>query len=118
MNRIELKTKRIKRRRKGIRKTVGGNYIDVLIVPYFRTAVRDNDVDGIARTAHALTGASLNVGAEPMAAASRELRALVDSGTTEGASALATQLDDLFLAVKAALEARIEKDHRDNVVSA
>ena len=83
-----------------------------------RTAVRDNDVDGIARTAHALTGASLNVGAEPMAAASRELRALVDSGTTEGASALATQLDDLFLAVKAALEAKLEKDYRDDVVSA
>ena len=59
-----------------------------------------------------------NVGAEPMAAASRELRALVDSGTTEGASALATQLDDLFLAVKAALEAKLEKDYRDDVVSA
>ena len=83
-----------------------------------RTAVRDHDVDGIARTAHALTGASLNVGAEPMAAASRELRALVDGGTMEGVSALATQLDDLFLAVKAALEAKLEKDYRDDVVSA
>ena len=83
-----------------------------------RTAVRDNDADGIARTAHALTGASLNVGAEPMAAASRELRALVDSGTTEGASALATQLDDLFLAVKAALEAKLEQDHSEDVLSA
>ena len=83
-----------------------------------QTAVRDNDAAGIARTAHALTGASLNVGAEPMAAAGRELTALVESGTTDGASALAAQIDDLFLAVKAALEARIEKDHRDNVVSA
>jgi signal transduction histidine kinase/DNA-binding response OmpR family regulator len=83
-----------------------------------RTAVRDNDADGIARTAHALTGASLNVGAEPMAAASRELRVLVDSGTTVGASALATQLDDLFLAVKAALEAKLEQDQPEDVLSA
>ena len=83
-----------------------------------RTAVRENDTAGIARIAHALTGASLNVGAEPMAAASRELRALIDSGTTEGASALATQLDDLYLAVKAALEEKLEKDHRGDVVSA
>ena len=85
-----------------------------------RTAVREHDAAGIARSAHALHGASLNLGAEPMAAASRELEALVENGSTEGASSLAAQIDDLYLAVKAALEARLdlEKDHHDDVVTA
>lgn len=82
------------------------------------TAVREDDAAGIARSAHALHGASLNLGAEPMAAASRELETLAESGSTEGASSHAAKIDDLYLAVKAALETRLEKDHHDDVVSA
>ena len=80
-----------------------------------QAAVRADDAAGIARAAHALTGASLNVGAEPLAAASRELRALVDSGTTEGASALSTKIEDCYLAVKSALESRLEQEERHGV---
>ena len=85
-----------------------------------RTAVREDDAAAIARSAHALHGASLNLGAEPMAAVSRELEALAESGTTEGAASLAAMINDRYLAVKAALESRLDrdKDHQDNAVSA
>ena len=72
-----------------------------------RAAVREDDAAGVARIAHALKGATLNVGAEPMARVSRELETLGKNGTTEGAASLATKLDELYLAVEAALEARL-----------
>lgn len=83
-----------------------------------RTAVREDDAAGIGRSAHALNGASLNIGADHVAAASRELEALVENGSTEGASALAARIDDLYVAVKSALEARLARSRRDDAVTA
>ena len=83
-----------------------------------RAAVREDDAGGVARAAHATKGASLSMGAEPMAAVCRELETLGKSGTTEGAVSLSTKLDELYLAAKADLEARLEKHHRDDVISA
>ena len=82
-----------------------------------RSAVGEDDAVALARLAHTLRGACLNVGAEPMAAVSQELEALGDSGSTEGAVALASQLDELYAGVKAVLETQLEKDHSDDVVS-
>ena len=82
-----------------------------------RTAVREDDAVGIAKSAHALRGASLNVEAQSMAALSRELETLARDGTTEGTSSLAAQLDELYLAVKAALEAQLKKNRSDDAVS-
>ena len=72
---------------------------------------------GVARAAHSLKSASLNVGAESMANLSKELELLGKHGTTEGVVALATQLGQLYLEVKAALEERLEKDHCDDAIS-
>ena len=83
-----------------------------------RTAVGKGDVGGITVAAHALKGASLNVGAEAMASASLELEELGRSGTSEGAAPLAAKLDELYLAVKEALEARLEQqERRDDALS-
>ena len=80
-----------------------------------RTAVRDGDAANIARAAHALKSASLNVGAESMSVLCKELEALGKSGTTDGAASLATRLDELYLAVKATLEMWLEQNQRDDV---
>ena len=81
-----------------------------------RTAVRQSDAAGIATAAHALKGASLNVGAEAMASVSQELEALGKSGTSEGAAALAAKLDELYVAVKDALESRLDQTRRQDPV--
>ncbi len=83
-----------------------------------RTAVREGNADGVARAAHELKSASFNVAATSMAAVCRELEASGRSGSTEGAAALMAQLDELFPAVQAELEARLEQESQDNVVSA
>ena len=72
-----------------------------------RKAVGEDDAEGIAQSAHALTGASLNIGAEPMAALSGELRALAKEGKTENAASMTDQLEALLEEVKTALEARL-----------
>ncbi len=82
-----------------------------------RTAVREGDATGLARAAHELKSASLNVGAEPMAAVCKKLEAFGRKGTVDGAASLATRLDELYLEVKAALEARLDQDQPDDVVS-
>ena len=82
-----------------------------------RVAVAEEDAAGIEKTAHALKAATLNVGAEGMGSVCQELEDLGKSGTSDGAAALAARLDDLYLAVKEALETRIEKEPRDDVVS-
>jgi len=82
-----------------------------------RAAIREDDAVAIARSAHVLTGACRNVGAEPMAAVSQELEALAEDGTTDGSSALASQLEDHYALVKAALEARLEKHQNSHVVA-
>ncbi len=73
-----------------------------------RKAVGEDDAAGIAAAAHALKGASLNIGAEPLATLSGELRALAQEGSTNNAPQLMTQIDDLYVEVKAALEARLD----------
>ena len=78
-----------------------------------RVAVRQSDAAGIATAAHALKGASLNVGAEAMASVSQELEALGKSGTSEGAAPLAAKLDELYLEVKDALEAQLDHTRRE-----
>ena len=83
-----------------------------------RTAVTRADSEGVAKSAHALKGVCLNLGAEPMAAASRELERLGKAGIAEGTAALVTKLDELFLAVKAELEARLAKGQGRDSVSA
>ena len=83
-----------------------------------RAAVSEGDPVRVAQAAHALKSSCFNVGAVSMATASKELEALGKNGTIEGAATLATTLDELFVAVKTDLEARLEKDTSDDVVSA
>ena len=81
-------------------------------------AVRECDAEEMARAAHELRSASLNVGAESMARLSKELETLGRTGVADAAAAsLAAQLDELYPAVKAALDARLEKDFHDDTVS-
>jgi HPt (histidine-containing phosphotransfer) domain-containing protein len=84
-----------------------------------QTAVREDDAGGIARAAHAMKGAALNVGAEAMAALSLELETAGKKGTTEGAAVLAGKISELYPLVQAALEARLEpeNDRPEDVVS-
>ena len=83
-----------------------------------RAGVREGDVVRVARAAHELKSASFNVGAVPLATVSQELEALAKNGTSEGLASFANRLDELYVAVKAALEARLEdQDHRDDVVA-
>ena len=82
-----------------------------------QTAVSQDDPAGIARAAHALKGASLNVGAEAMASVSRELEELGRSGRSEGAASLVARLEELYVAVKDALEERLEQAQRNDAVS-
>ena len=83
-----------------------------------RAAIREDDADGVARAAHELRSASFNVAAERMAHASKDVEALGRSGTTDGAAELMAKLDDLFSAVQTELEARLERQGREESVSA
>ena len=82
-----------------------------------RTAVREGDADGIAQAAHKLRSASLNVGAVPLAEVSKELETLGRAGSLEGVVSLATELDELYAAVDTALEARLKKEHSNDVIA-
>ena len=81
------------------------------------TAVREGDAASMAIAAHALKGASLNVGADAMASVSLELEELGRSGTSAGAAPLEAKLDELYLAVKDALEARLHQERNHGAVS-
>jgi len=91
-------------------------FLDVVPVTLesLRHAVRAGDVDGIATAAHVLKWASLNVWVEGMANISLELDESGKSGTSEDAAPLAAKLDELYLAVKKALEARLDQQERRN----
>ena len=82
-----------------------------------QTVVRQEDAGRITRAASTLKAASLKVGGEPLAAVCEELDRLGQSGKTDGAVALMTKLDTRYLALKSALEARLEEDHGDDGVS-
>jgi CheY-like chemotaxis protein len=82
-----------------------------------QTAVRQEDAGRITRAASTLKAASLKVGGEPLAAVCEALDRLSQSKNTEGSVALMTKLDTRYLALKDALEARLEKDHGADGVS-
>jgi signal transduction histidine kinase/DNA-binding response OmpR family regulator len=88
-----------------------------IILENLRTAAHGGDTVRVGDFAHALKSASFNVGAQSMAMVSKELEALARSGTNEGAASLVAKLDECYLAVKAALEERLEKTPRGEVVS-
>ena len=103
----------------GVFARVVRSYLDTtpVTLEQLRVAVGQGDAAGIARAAHDLKSASFNVGAETLATVSKSLEVLGRNGTTGGAAAMATQLDQLYVAVKTSLEARLEKSHRDTVLS-
>ena len=82
-----------------------------------QTAVREEDAGRVARAASTLKTASLKVGGEPLAAVCEELDRRGQSESTDGAVALMTKLAKRYLALKGALEARLEKEHGDEPVS-
>ena len=78
-----------------------------------RAAIRENDAGRMARAAHALKSSSPGVGAEPLAAACHELEMMGRSGTSEGAEQLGTRVEERYLALEGALEARLGKHAHD-----
>ena len=104
----------------GVFERVVRSYLDMApdTIEHLRTAVREGDAAGIARAAHDLKSASFNVGAQTLATLSTELEAVGRTGSTDGAEVLAAELDGLYLAVKAALEERLEKYLARDAVSA
>ena len=96
----------------------GGGVFDKVIRIYLGEApvilqdlgvgVRDREAERIFKAAHSLKSASLNVGAARLAALCRGLEALGRSGTTDGAEALLSEIDQAYAAAKDALEARLE----------
>ena len=80
-----------------------------------RRATQEGDADRAAAAAHALKSASLNVGAEGMAAMCEELETLGRQGSVEGAESLACRLDEMYPRVRTALEARVLR-HGDATV--
>ena len=98
----------------------GGNGFEKLVRIYLkraqaiigdlRAAVGEGDAEGIARAAHSLKSTSYQLGAERMGDVCAELEALGRQGVTDGAAALAAELDRLFPAVTEALQARLDID--------
>ena len=81
-----------------------------------QTVVRQEDAGRITRAASTLKAASLKVGGEPLAAVCEELDRLGQSGNTDDAVALLTKITKRYLALKGALEARLEQDDCDDGV--
>ena len=52
-----------------------------------------------------------------MAEVSKELETLGRAGSLEGVVSLATELDELYAAVETALEARLKKEHSNDVIA-
>ena len=88
-----------------------------VIVENLRTAVRGQDTDGIARAAHSLKSASLQLGAERLGAICKELEGLGRNGVTDGTATLLDEIDRLHPAVAEALEARLDKACQVDTVS-
>ena len=82
-----------------------------------RTAVGESDAEGIARAAHSLKSASYQLGAENLGAVCAELEALGRQGVTDGASSLVAEVDRLYPSVRAALEARLDRENLAHTVS-
>jgi PAS domain S-box-containing protein len=69
-----------------------------------REALAQADCEALRVSAHALKGASANLGARPMAQLADRLQALGREGSIEGAASLLDQLQTAFSDVQAALE--------------
>ena len=73
-----------------------------------RRAADSGDALALKKVAHALKGASVNIGAHGMAEASQALQALGEAGSLDGASALIGRLEQEFSRVKVELERQLE----------
>jgi CheY-like chemotaxis protein/HPt (histidine-containing phosphotransfer) domain-containing protein len=74
-----------------------------------RRAGEETDAPSLRKAAHALKGASANVGAHRMAEISQELQALGEAGSVEGAGALIEALQVEFGGVCSEIAAELEK---------
>ena len=83
------------------------------VLENLRTAIRENDADKMARAAHSLKSSSLGVGAERLATVCQELEMKGRSGTAEGAEQLGVGVEEQYLALEDALEARLRKHVHD-----
>jgi len=61
-----------------------------------RGALGTGDAESLRKSAHALKGASANIGARQMAGLAQELQALGEAGTVEGAAVIIDQLETEF----------------------
>ena len=75
-------------------------------------AARDDRVS-LGRTAHALKGASLNVGATTMAHLSRQLETVEEAGGLTAVPSLLAQLESEFQRVQAELERELDRGQAD-----
>jgi CheY-like chemotaxis protein/HPt (histidine-containing phosphotransfer) domain-containing protein len=73
-------------------------------------AAARNDRVSLQRTAHALRGASLNVGATAMAEVSRQLETVEEAGGLADIAPLLAQLESAFQRVKAELERELDQE--------
>jgi CheY-like chemotaxis protein/HPt (histidine-containing phosphotransfer) domain-containing protein len=73
-----------------------------------RTALAQGDVETLRTAAHALKGASANIGANGMAALAHELQSLGELGTVENAEALVIGLEAEFARVRAEIDTALE----------
>jgi CheY-like chemotaxis protein len=74
-----------------------------------RHALQDSDSAGLRKAAHALKGASANIGARRMAEITEQLQALGEAGSVEGAAPLIDTLQVEFVGVRAEIAAELEK---------
>jgi signal transduction histidine kinase/AmiR/NasT family two-component response regulator/HPt (histidine-containing phosphotransfer) domain-containing protein len=78
------------------------------------TAIRDgtvtNDAEGLRKAAHALKGASANIGARHLAEFCRQLEALGETGRVDGAVRRLEQLGQEFARVKIEIEDQTSKE--------
>ncbi len=73
-----------------------------------RDALDRSDAETLRKAAHALKGASANVGARRMADLSQELQALGEAGTVQGAASLVDQLEAEFALVRSEIAAELK----------
>ena len=66
------------------------------------------DAETLRKAAHALKGASANIGARRMADLAQELQALGEAGSVEGAAALVDQLEEEFERVRIEIAAELK----------
>ena len=72
-----------------------------------RQAAAEGDAQVLKQAAHALKGASANIGAKVMAALSQELQAMGEEGSTAGATPVIEQLEAEFARARSELEAEL-----------